>query len=445
MNIVEAVRNAGVVGAGGAGFPTHVKLQARVDTIIANGAECEPLLCTDRRTMAHFAEEIVNGLELVIQATGAEEGIIGVKEKYADAVEALSKAVAGKEHLRLHLLGNFYPAGDEHTLVNEVTGRIIPEGGLPLNVGVVVNNVNSLRNISRASQDIPVTSQIVTVGGAVTEQKVLTVPLGTPFKDLLKACGGVTEKEYALVVGGPMMGRVTHDTLETVTKTTTGLIVLPADHSYIMRKKREVHTDIRWSQSQCEQCRDCTEFCPRWLLGHSLEPHRVMRVIDYNLDDSPHAPTITRSHLCCECGICDHFACPMDLSPRVIFKEFKRLLGQEGVKNPHHNDDLKKRGMAEFRKVPTDRLMQRLNLQEYDCYPELNRAELAVERVSISLRQHIGAPARPVVKAGDTVEKGDLIGEIPENQLGARVHASIDGIIQSVGEHIVIRKAGDTA
>ncbi|TBR20999.1 MAG: hypothetical protein EPO63_09130, partial [Candidatus Nitrosotenuis sp.] len=152
MNLIELVREAGVVGAGGAGFPTHVKLAARVDTVLANGAECEPLLYSDQFVMESHADEIVDGLRLVMRQTGATRGLLCVKEKYHDAVARFEKLIAGEKGMELFLLGNFYPSGDEQVLVYETTGRIVPEAGIPLNVGVVVQNVATLANIARAAK-----------------------------------------------------------------------------------------------------------------------------------------------------------------------------------------------------------------------------------------------------------------------------------------------------
>ena len=162
-DIVDAVREAGVVGAGGAGFPAHRKLEAQVGTVIANGAECEPLLHKDAAVMERNAEEIVAGVRAVMSATGARDGIIGLKEKHAGAIAALSPACVGSD-VRLHLLGDYYPSGDEFLLVHAVTGRLIPPGGIPLQVGCVVHNVESLLNISRAIEGLPVIRKALTWG-----------------------------------------------------------------------------------------------------------------------------------------------------------------------------------------------------------------------------------------------------------------------------------------
>ncbi|HNI12605.1 MAG TPA: NADH dehydrogenase subunit, partial [bacterium] len=157
--IVDMIRKAGVVGAGGAGFPAHIKAGSTVDTVIANGAECEPLIHKDYELMLHYPAEVVRGVELVMQSTGAKEGILGVKEKNTKAIEALQKHL--KPGIRLHLLGDFYPSGDEYILVYESTKRLIPPQGIPLHVGCVVNNVETFYNIARAEKGEAVTEKFI--------------------------------------------------------------------------------------------------------------------------------------------------------------------------------------------------------------------------------------------------------------------------------------------
>ena len=166
MNLVEQVRQAGVVGAGGGGFPTHVKLGAKADTVIANGAECEPLLHKDAVIMEENAAELVRGMQLAMEAVGAKDGVIGIKGKKKHAVEAVAAACKGT-NVRIQLLGDYYPAGDEYDLVFNVTGRLIPPQGIPLNVGVAVNNVETFVNIAAAADGKPVTHKMLTIAGGV--------------------------------------------------------------------------------------------------------------------------------------------------------------------------------------------------------------------------------------------------------------------------------------
>ena len=164
MSIVDQVFDAGVVGAGGAGFPTHIKIDCKAEIVIANGAECEPLLRVDQQVMLFHAQEIVAGLLAVKKQTGAQRGAIATKAHYGEAVDALKKAVEGTG-IALHLMKSYYPAGDEQEIVYDLTGKVVPTGGLPLDVGAVVLNVSTLVNIARAMDGIPVTDKIVTVGG----------------------------------------------------------------------------------------------------------------------------------------------------------------------------------------------------------------------------------------------------------------------------------------
>jgi len=471
--IVQQVKDAGVVGAGGAGFPTHVKIaaspeprrRAQVDTVIANGAECDPLLRCDQQLMANRASEIVEGLRLVMQTSGAERGIIALKREYTSAVAALQSnthyalrntviqyPIPSTQHqgenISLHLLDSHYPAGDEFVLVYEVTGRLVPETGLPLHVGCIVQNVGTLFNIARAQKGIPVTHRLLTVTGAVNEPKTLNLPIGTSIGEAVAWAGGIkiprwsarTEEDYAVVVGGPMMGRLAEHLSEPIAKTTTGLIVLPKNNAVVRYLGRPLGSWVKRGRSTCDQCRDCTDLCPRYLLGHDLEPHKVMRSINYGLTE----PTaiITAAVLCCECRLCEAYACPLELSPMAYYQEIKRQLAAQGWENNvvHKRADLTPHPMREYRHVPMERLAARLGLTEYEeCTCPLDEHEYQPRRVTIPLKQHIGAPSQPVVKVGDGVQRGDLIAQIPEGKLGANVHASIAGQVEAVtGEHIVI-------
>jgi Na+-translocating ferredoxin:NAD+ oxidoreductase RnfC subunit len=262
MTVPEAVKAMGVVGAGGGGFPTHVKLSRRVEVVIANGAECEPLLGNDKLVMEEEAEAVVAGLCLAMEATGARKGVIALKGRGSPVEEALRKASQGKEGLSIFSLGDYYPAGDEFLLVREVTGRIVPEGGIPPSVGVVVLNVETLRNIARAVEGKPVIERTLTCQGEVRRPSVLRVRVGTPFEKVLEYCGGATVDDFVLLVGGPMMGLVTTDLKAPVTKTTSGLFVLPRDHVLVQKKTLPLPFIIRQSKTACCQCTYCTEFCP---------------------------------------------------------------------------------------------------------------------------------------------------------------------------------------
>ena len=174
-------------------------------------------------------------------------------------------------------LGDFYPAGDEQVVVYEVMGRVVPEGGIPLMVGAVVSNVESLANIAAAVEGRPVTERWLTVCGEVARPMVTRVPIGVSLAEVIEAAGGTTLSDYQVVVGGPMMGAVAADLAAPVTKTTSGIIVLPVGHNVVSGKVRDLDQVTKIARVACCQCSRCTDLCPRRLLGHGLEPHKIMR------------------------------------------------------------------------------------------------------------------------------------------------------------------------
>lgn len=436
VNIVDIIRETGVVGAGGAGLPTHVKAQANVDTVLVNGASCEPLLMSDPYLMEAEVDTMIRGLEAIMDCTGAKKGIICLKGKHAKAVKAVQEAVArdGSGRLECFVLKDFYPAGDEQVLVYEVLGRTVPERGIPLQVGAVVSNTESLFNIALALDGKPVTHRYLTVAGEIKNPMVVKVPVGTLVSDVLEFAGGPTISDYKVVDGGPMMGRVLPDTNQPVTKTTSGLLVLPPNHNVVAGKIMDPEKIRRITNTVCCQCSRCTDLCPRNLLGHSLHPHKLMRVIAKNELDTEVAK---EALLCSECGICEKFACPMMISPREVNAQIKQVLMKERVTWESKGNELKANPFRESRAIPTKRLIQRLNLSKYDGHPEY-AGEFTPSVVNIRLGQHIGAPAQCVVSAGAKVSCGDLIGEIPEGAMGARVHASIDGTVESIENGVVV-------
>ena len=181
----------------------------------------------------------------------------------------------------MHLLGDYYPADDEYDLVYTVTERLIPPGGIPINVGCVVNNVETLVNIAAASQGKPVTHKIITLAGAVNHPVTISVPVGTTFREAIEATGGFATPDPVLCLGGLMMGETTENLDAPITKTSTGVVVLPREHHIIERKLKPPKAQAGIGKSACDQCRYCTEYCPRFLLGYQVEPHAVMRSLAF--------------------------------------------------------------------------------------------------------------------------------------------------------------------
>ncbi len=435
LNYIEKIKDAGIVGAGGAGFPTHVKLDCNAELVIINGAECEPLLRVDQQLMEFYPQEVVDGLKIAMNLAGAKKGVIGLKGKYKNAILKLEEIVKKESSIELKIIKDYYPAGDEQQLVYEVTKKVVPLMGIPLDVGVVVINVLTAINITR---DIPVTERVITVTGAVEYPQTFIASVGTPFSELIKECSGPTDLEnYSLIVGGPMMGNVEEDWDAPVTKLTNGIIILPKLHSLIIKKTRKPETDLNLTKAICCQCSMCTDMCPRNILGKNTEPHKVMRGI---ANEDPNAlGTIASVVSCCDCQLCTLYACPMDLDPGKIINMVKQSLLKKGATTekivPWEVDPLR-----ESKKVPTKRLISRIELDDYNVPAPLNHNIIETKTAKILLKQHIGVDATPIVNMGDTVSKGTLIATCYD-KLGANIHASINGNITKITKEFIEIKA----
>ena len=437
MNLVEKVRLAGVVGAGGGGFPTHVKLNAKVETVIANGAECEPLLHKDAVIMEENPRELVRGLELAMDATGAKEGVIGIKGKKKHAVDAVTAACKGTR-VRVQLLGDYYPAGDEYDLVFNVTGKLIPPGGIPLNIGALVNNVETFVNIAAANDDQPLTHKMLTIAGAVKKPVTLKVPIGTTYRECVKHAGGLTTDDPILVIGGLMMGQHTDDLDTPVTKTSTGVVILPRSHHVIERKLKPTKVQAKIGKSACDQCRYCTEYCPRFLLGYAVEPHQVMRTLAFT---GTGAEVYNQwAAMCCSCGLCTLYACPEELYPKEACDDAKTAMRKAQVKwtgpmNP------KPHPMGDGRRVPIKTLTKKLHVQDYDLPAPLLIDTISPNRLILPLKQSAGTACLAKVNRGDRVSAGQIIGEPAPQALGAILHAPMAGVVREVtAEQIILEK-----
>ena len=437
-DIVEAVRNAGVVGAGGAGFPTHVKLAAKAEYVLGNGAECEPLLHKDAELSRTHASQVIKGMELSKEATGASHGIYGIKGKRKSAIASLETAIANSS-VSIQQFRDYYPAGDEYELVHKCTGRLIPPGGIPLNVGVVVHNTESLYNIAEAVEGRPVTEKIISLAGAVAHPITTRVPLGITLAEVLEIAGGLTCNDAVFFIGGLMMGRIEKDLSKPVTKTTGALIALPADHSLVTRMTKPQQAMRKIGKSACDQCSYCTEMCPRYLLGYDVQPHKVMRTLGFSATGT--ANWSKWADLCCSCGLCTLFACPEDLFPREACNDAvadRKTAGLQRWLGPER--EMKAHPMEQGRHIPVKALVRKLGVSAYDVMAPWTERNYDPRQVTLPLQQHVGAPSEPVVKVGDLVTKGQLIAEITKDKLGARIHSSMDGKITSINGSITIER-----
>lgn len=309
--VVKAVQDAGVVGLGGAAFPTHVKLVppkgSKVDTLIINGAECEPYLTSDHRTMVEYPGRVHFGCRVMMQTLGVSRAVIGVERNKPDAIEALERTKPAGLDVTILPLTVKYPQGAEKMLIKAVTGLEVPSGKLPVSVGAVVQNVGSLCAIAEVFETgMPLIERIVTVTGhGLMRPANLIVPVGTRLRDLLAYCDGVKADAAELILGGPMMGMAQANLDAPVIKGTTGVVVLAA------------HETRGEAVYPCIHCGRCLEACPVFLnpslLGDYARVQRYPEMADHHLAD------------CMLCGACS-YVCPSNIPLSQLFQAGKAAL-----------------------------------------------------------------------------------------------------------------------
>lgn len=432
---IRLIQDGGVVGAGGAGFPSYAKLDERTEILLVNCAECEPLLKLHRQLPEKNAGEILQALRMMAEIVGAKEVVIGIKREYKATIQALQCAIDEGTGIRLHLLDSVYPIGDEIVLIYETTGKVIKPGGLPIEKGVVVFNVETLYNIFCAVEKMqPVVSKLVSVVGEVKSPVTVRVPIGCTLDEVVALAGGATVEDPVYIVGGPMMGYIGNGA-EVVKKTTNAVIVLSEDHFLVRSKMRNPSIDLKRAASSCCQCEMCSDLCPRNALGHPVEPHKFMRCASNQ--DYQDSRAFVNTLFCSSCGLCEMYSCPQGLAPRSLMEEYKNGLKKAGVRPPEINNEVGVKPFREYRKVPKERLEARLGLAAYDKEAPIDPREYTAGQVKILLGQHIGVPTIPCVKKGDKVTTMQMIGK-PAKGLSVGVHASIDGLISEITDSYIM-------
>lgn len=437
MNITELssiMKDAGVVGAGGAGFPSYAKLNEKADTIILNCAECEPLLKLHRQVMAKYANEILFALNEVATAVGAENIIIAIKPNYKKAIAAIEQVLPSYKKARIGMLPPVYPSGDEVITIYEVTGRIVPPGKLPIEVGCIVYNVETMLNTYYAiTEKRPVTHKYCTVTGAVKNPTTVCLPLGMQVSEVLELAGGTTIDEYEIVSGGPMTGRLCTE-YDVVTKTSNAYIVLPKNHYVVQRKKIKTQVAVNRAMSACCHCGMCSELCSRHLIGYPINPSKFMTALSAGATGNiePYINTF----FCSACGLCEMYSCFQGLSAQSLISVFKGGLRKGGVKMPEVTlapvDPIRTQKL-----VSHQRLTARLGLTEYNKPADLDEKEIKPKSVKILLSQHIGAPDEAIVARGDKVEAGQQIAKAQDGKLGVNIHTPFAGTVAEVTDKYV--------
>lgn len=432
------IKECGVAGAGGAGFPTYAKLEKKADAIILNCAECEPLLKVHRQLLQKHAYEIMSTLKIIAETVEAKKVIIAVKEAYTKTLEAVKSNLEFFPGMELKILPEVYPMGDEVILIYETLGKVVPPGSIPIEVGVAVFNVETVYNIYNGlDNQIPVTETYLTVAGEVKNPITIKVPLGMSVEEVVGLAGGAIIEDPIYIMGGPMTGNIVNS-YDTIKKTTNAILVLPKNHSVIQMKLSNPYIDMKRAMSVCCQCEMCTDLCPRHELGQPISPHMFMRAATSGTtqDLAPFLDTF----FCCGCGICEMYACPQSLSPRKLILEYKNGLRKNGIGMPKGVPLKEISAMREYRKVPMERLTTRLGLKKYDVPAPLTDLEVNPKQVKISLSQNIGVKAKAIVKKGDVLVQGDMIAAAEEGKLSLPVHASISGEVVETNDNYIIIK-----
>ncbi len=434
MKLNEILQKAGITGAGGAGFPSYAKLRDGIDTLLVNAAECEPLLHTDYTILKRERETVLSGIAALL-ATGIARALLLVKRHNAKAL-GLGDGDELAAGVRVKLLPDVYPIGDEVSLIHEATGRVMKPGCLPASLGVIVYNLETVYNIGRAvTEGAAVTQKWLTVGGSVREPAVIRVPIGAPVAEVFSKLGIVVPDEYLVIDGGPSMGKPVDPDVAVVTKTTKGLLVLPTGIQATDSKLINVQMSLSRAETACCQCTRCTDMCPRALLGYPLEPHKMVRTSMSAAERSPEL--VIAATLCCSCGICETVACSQGISPKAVIANYKALLAKNKLRYIASEEPRPERE-REYRMLPTERWKNALGVKRFDRGASYLGELTGFSRVEIALRSNIGIAAIPLVKDGDQVAAGAKIAEAA-NGLSLAQHASIDGTVTLKSEKIIIK------
>jgi Na+-translocating ferredoxin:NAD+ oxidoreductase RnfC subunit len=435
MDLKELMRWAGIVGAGGAGFPSYAKLADGADTLLINGAECEPLLYTDYLLLKRERSSVIKGIEAVLEYAKIPVCLLCIKEHTAEKLR-WKEGEKLAERIFVKVLPNVYPMGDEISLIYQATGRVVKPGNLPITAKVIVFNVETMLNVALALKGEPVTMKWLTIGGAVDESIVVKVPVGTPVEELFEKYQIAVPEGHTVIDGGPSMGVVIDVETAVVTKKTKGLLILPDSSPAIQSKFIDVKKSVARASTACCQCTRCTDMCPRALLGYPLEPHKMVRTAMQVAVALPQM--VLSATLCCGCGICETLACNQGISPKAVINNYKAVLAQNKMRFVG-NQEVEPAPERDYRMIPSERWESVLGVKSFDKVSVWKGETSDFSKVEIGTRQHIGAPSVICVSEGVEVQKGQVIAQAADG-LSLPQYASIDGVVTIENEKVIISR-----
>ena len=433
----KKIQNGGVIGAGGAGFPSYAKMAPGADTLIVNGAECEPLLYTDYVLLREYMQRLIAAITIVARELGVKQSFLAMKNHTAKKL-SLEDGQRLAENIYIRSLPDVYPMGDEIILIYETTKRIVPPGKLPMHCGVIVYNVETVLNITKCIEsETPVVEKWLTVGGDIENPRVVRVSVGIRIRDLFSVLGVTVDDDHVVIDGGPSMGKIVNHNTGVVLKNTKALLVLPKSCVAVSSKMVSLDAQLRRGSSACCQCTRCTDMCPRALIGYPLAPHKLVRVA--SAGDAIDPSVYLSATMCSSCGICETAACCQGLSPKDMIASLKTELAKKKMKYVV-DDPTKPLEQRDYRLVPSERWKALLGVEKYDREAILYNVKIIPDFVEIPMKGHIGAPSIPCVKPGDFVKYGDKIADAADG-LSVPQHASIDGrIFVADSDKIIIEK-----
>ncbi len=436
MNLKEIMKEAGIVGAGGAGFPSYAKLADGANVLVINGAECEPLLYTDYILLQKEMPMVLEGIRSVLDFAGIPQALLCVKDHTAKRLQ-ISDGAKLANRIILKVLPDVYPMGDEISLIYQATGRVVRPGNLPITAGVIVYNVETMYNVAVAVKNgAPLTEKWVTVAGDIPEAIVVKVPIGTPVSELFAKNNITVPEEYTVLDGGPSMGKVINPERAVITKTTKGLLILPNHIEAVKSKFIDGDKSVARAETACCQCTRCTDMCPRNLLGYPLEPHKMVRTAKSAVSVMPQM--VISATLCCGCGVCESLACSQGISPKAVINEYKALLGKNKLRFAG-TQDVTPALEREYRMIPSERWASLLGVSKYDKVAKYVGEQKDFSKSEVYFRQHIGAPSVAIVEDGATVSAGDKIAQSAEG-LSLPQYAPVSGTARVYSDKIIIER-----